>query len=194
MSPKRHQIKQTAFVTFSSRALKERPRFFESLIKSIEKDSNYLISYKWFESKERRTSKEIYEKSLASIRAADICIAEASLNSIGVGQQIAYALQIKKPTIICIDTTIIKNTSSGFLKGTNASNVFFVYYTDLKDLQKKLVNIVTLVDNLAMEKFNFLANKKQKAFLLEESKKRNISKSELLRLIVDEWMDRNTLS
>lgn len=188
---KKSTQKKTAFVTFSGRAMKTNPKLYHALIDAIEKGCNCVIKYRWFESKEEKTPKEIYETSLTSIREADIIIVEASLNSIGVGQQLAYAIQLKKPTIICIDANSDKTTTSSFLKGTPSSNVLFVYYSDLKDLKKRLSTIVSSLERLILEKFNFVATKKQKEFLLEESKKRNISKSELLRMIIDEWIANN---
>jgi hypothetical protein len=186
--------KKVAFVTFSGKAFRAKQKFYRAFVAIVERECDYDVIHRWFESNELKTPQEIHEASLASIRAADVFIAEASSRSIGVGQQIAYAIQIKKPTILCLDASIGKDASSFFLRGTRSSNVLFIYYTDLTDLQEKLQKTVVSLDTAVFEKFNFLTNKRQKEFLLNESKLRNVSKSEFLRIIVDEWMEHSSHS
>lgn len=180
--------KKVVFFTFSSDALRQNKTFYLKLAELIEKECKYLIKYRWFKNTKKKTAEQIYLNSISAIREADIFIAEATTKSTSVGQQIGYAVQQKKPCFILLKTELqgVKRTS--FTKGTRLSNVFFIYYSNLEDLQTKLCNKILLAKDSKFEKFNFIITKRIKKILHAESRKRNITQSELLREIVEDWI------
>src|SRR3989344_4423282 len=182
---------KTAFVTFSSRELKEKKGVYMRFVDAIESECNLKIKYRWFDQSHIYNEEQIYLKSLKAIREADIFIAESSIGSTGVGQEITYAIQQKKPVILCVRKEIKNNNETTFVKGTKSSLVHFVYYDKLEDLVVKIRKKVLILGEIRLEKFNFLAGKNAKEILAQESRIRNISQSELLREILDEWIVTN---
>lgn len=183
--------RKIAFLTFSSELLREDKILSSKLYELIEKDCKLDIQYRWFENNQRKTPQKIYLDSLNAIRKADFFIADASIKSNSVGQQIGYAIQQKKPCFI-----LLKNESRGtkeslFLKGTRNSNVYFIYYSNIEDLKVKLYSNIQSIKDSKPEKFNFLATKRIRNILLMESRKRNVTQSELLREIIEEWIAKN---
>jgi hypothetical protein len=186
--------KKLAFVTFSSKYLKIKtnPTYkeFISLIKKL----GFEILHEWYFKKEERTPELIYSQSLKSIREANYLIVEASIDSIGVGQQITYALQKKKHVLICIKKSRFSKNNLNFLKGTKSGNIKFIYYKGLNDLEEQLKAIFSNKEDQKLEKlekFNFVSTSRIKSIILEESKKQQISQSELLRNIIEEWIANN---
>ncbi|HEY9584767.1 MAG TPA: hypothetical protein VJI33_04305 [Candidatus Paceibacterota bacterium] len=163
------------------------------MISIIEHDCSLNITYRWFDSLVINKPEIIHQRSLKAIRDSDIFIAETSVSSTGVGQQISYALQQRKQIIILLRKDLEINSSYIFLKGTKYSNVKFIFYENFKDLKIQLKSTLFLPHDQKLEKFNFLAEKKHKTILSIESKKRNISQSELLRIILEDWFAKNNL-
>lgn len=180
--------KKIAFLTFPSELLRKDKIFSSKLYELIVKDCKLDIQYRWFENNQKETPQKIYLDSLNAIRKADFFIAEASIKSNSVGQQIGYAIQQKKPCFILIKNELKDARESLFLKGTRNSNVYFTYYSSLEDLKVKLYNYIQSIKDSKIEKFNFLATKRIRSVLLKESKKRNVTQSELLREIIEEWI------
>lgn len=186
--------KKIAFLTFSSELLQEDKIFSSKLHELIEKDCKLDIQYRWFENNQRKTPQKIYLGSLNAIRKADFFIAEASIKSNSVGQQIGYAIQQKKPCFILLKDESKNARESLFLKGTRNSNVYLIYYSSIEDLKVKLYSNIQSIKDYKLEKFNFLATKRIRSVLLKESKKRNVTQSELLREIIEEWIAKNYIN
>lgn len=186
--------KKIAFLTFSSELLQQDKIFSLKLYELIVKDCELDIQYRWFENSQKKTPQKIYLDSLNAIRKADFFIAEASIKSSSVGQQIGYAIQQKKPCFILLKNELQDASGSLFLKGTRNSNVYFIYYSGIEDLKVKLYSNIQSIKDSKLEKFNFLATKRIRSVLLKESKKRNITQSELLREIIEEWIVKNYIN
>lgn len=184
---------KTAFVTFSSKYLKTKttPTYQDFVL--VVKNTGFNILHEWFNKKNGRKPEKVHAEALDAIREADCLIAEASIDSIGVGQQITYAIQKRKPVIICMKASRAKNNNLTFLKGTKSSKIEFVYYKTLEDLGTKLKQLFDEKEESTLEKFNFIATSQLKAIISEESQKQQISQSELLRSIVKEWVVKHKL-
>lgn len=181
------------FLTFSSNAFKNESEFYQSLINIIEKDCQAIIEHRWYEHTNANDPQRVYNDSLQAIRDCDVFVAEVSAGSTGVGQQITFAIQHKKPVILCLKEEFKDKNNYLFLRGTQSTNVNFIYYSSLDELKMLLCKRIESVHADKLEKFNFVATKRVNEVLEEESYKRKISKSELLRNIVEEWMDRHNL-
>lgn len=183
--------KKIAFLTFSSELLRQDKIFYSKLYELIVRGCKLDIQYRWFENNQRKTPQKIYLDSLNAIRKADFFIAESSIKSNSVGQQIGYAIQQKKPCFILLKSESKNVRESLFLKGTRNSNVYFIYYSSIEDLKVKLYNNIHSIKDSKPEKFNFLTTKRIKNILLKESRQRNVTQSELLREIIEEWIAKN---
>ena len=182
--------KKRAFITFSSDLI-GRPEIlnYKGLIKELEKKGSLIVQYRWFEvKKELITAKEIHTNATKAIMQSDIFIAETTLDSIGVGQQINYAIERKIPSFLCVNNKYSDEKKALYFKGTRAKNLVFIYYENLEDLVEKLLKEISVASRPKLEKFNFLATNELKIILKEESLKMKISQSELLRNIVEEWI------
>jgi len=189
----KNSLNRNVFFTFSTKYLSHHPSAVNKMISIIEHDCSLNITYRWFDSLVINKPEIIHQRSLKAIRDSDIFIAETSVSSTGVGQQISYALQQRKQIIILLRKDLEINSSYIFLKGTKYSNVKFIFYENFKDLKIQLKSTLFLPHDQKLEKFNFLAEKKHKTILSIESKKRNISQSELLRIILEDWFAKNNL-
>ena len=178
---------KNAYITFSSKNLSpSKKQAYKKFIKTIE-NVGFSIPYKWLKKKDSYIAEIVHTKALQAIRKAEYFIAEASINSIGVGQQITYALQQKKLTIICLKENK-NNNNLTFLKGTKSTNLKFIYYKNLTDLRVQLLQLIDNMDKPIFEKFNFIITSKLKKIISKQSKKRGISQSELLRQIIEDWI------
>ncbi len=186
--------KKVCFFTFSTRALLQHLDIVSEIISILEKKCNLTLKFRWFDNPLHETSEQIYKDSLKAILQAHVFIADVTITSTGVGQQIAYAIQHKKPTIILMHEKLKKKPSALFLKGTQSSFVSFVYYKTIKDLEPKLIKSIESFTHVKLEKFNFLATNKVKTILQRESQKQQISMSELLRRVVEEWAQKGKLT
>lgn len=185
--------KKTAFVTFSSKYLKTQtsPSYQDFI--SVIKSTGFTILHEWFNKEDGRSAETVHSEALEAIRKADYLIAETSIDSIGVGQQITYALQKKKPVILCIKKSRAQKNNLTFLKGTKSGKIEFIYYKGLDDLTAQLEQIFNDIEKPTLEKFNFIATSKLKSIISEESKRQQISQSELLRNIINDWVKKNEL-
>lgn len=63
--------------------------------------TSHLAQAEAMEGERRLTPRDVYERDVLWIRECDVLIAEVSVPSHGVGYEIAYALQSRKP-VLCI--------------------------------------------------------------------------------------------
>jgi nucleoside 2-deoxyribosyltransferase len=179
------------FLTFSSKIIGS--ELEKNLVEAIENNPDLKISYRWFDQNQNLDPSQIYEKSLQEIRNCDIFIAESTNGSTGVGQQISYALAQKKPTIILLDKSFNEANKSLFLKGLKSPNYQIEYYKNKEELSSILTLISQKFQMDRLQKFNFISTAKTNDILEKESLKKGISKSELLRQIISEWIKKNEL-
>jgi nucleoside 2-deoxyribosyltransferase len=76
----------------------------------------------------------IYTKDIAWLEECDGLIAEVSLPSLGVGYEIAYALNLEKPVLAIYN--IDRNPISAMISGNNSPYLTLRTYKDTQDLLK----------------------------------------------------------
>jgi hypothetical protein len=179
-----------AIVTFSNADFKKNEDYYRNFLTIIEQTKKYQLIYKWFDSKDSKEPVKIYSRFMKELKVADIVIAEASSPSIGVGQTIALAYQNKKNIVVCMKKNVKDSNLHPLVRGITSSFAKYIYYENFSDLQKKLLKMYEVFSKIKFEKFNFLATPEIKTILDEESRKLNITQSELLRNIIIEWSRR----
>lgn len=174
-------------VTFSNSDFENNEEFYRDFIKTIEETKKYQLIYKWYEDSASEDPAKVYPRFLKELKVADVVIAEASSPSIGVGQTIAVAYQNKKNIVICLKKEVKDSNLHPLVRGITSSFAKYVYYENFNDLQKKLAKMHEVFSKTKFEKFNFLATPEIKNILNKESRKFNITQSELLRNMITEW-------
>ena len=179
-------------VAFSNSDFQRNKEFYNNFIKTIEQTGKYTLIHKWYEKKESEDPTIIYSRFLKELKIADVVIAEVSSPSTGVGQTIAVANQNKKNIIICMKRDAKDSNLHLLVRGITSPFAKYIYYDNLSDFQKKLVKLYDVFNKTKFEKFNFLATPEIKDILSEESRKLNITQSELLRNIITQWSKKET--
>jgi len=175
------------YFSASSSKLTERKPLYEKIIKSI-KGLGAKLTYDWLSDKEKLKPDEIFEKASEGIKEADVVIAEITYPSIGVGQQITLALSWKIPVVAIYQQN--KLQASRFALGMKSPYLILKKY-DKDNLGIILKDSIEDVIKERFVKFNFISTKEINDYLEEKSTSFSVSKSQLLRRIVREWMSKN---
>jgi hypothetical protein len=129
----------------------------------------------------------LYKDTVEAITRADVVIAETSVQSFGVGYQVALAIQLKKPTLL-----LQKEDSDSFVfaSGIPQQNATHKTYDDagLPDIIKDFLS-----ENDIQSKdmrFNFFIDRKIYNYLRWTSAKSGRTKAEILRDLVEKEIDR----
>jgi nucleoside 2-deoxyribosyltransferase len=80
----------------------------------------------------------IHDRDMAWIRESDIVIAEVSTPSLGVGYEIASALNLEKP-VICLFNSGSGNRLSAMIRGSEKVKIFEYY--NFEDIEGSLTEI-----------------------------------------------------
>ncbi len=90
------------------------------------------------EGENNRPDKYIHDRDMAWIRESDIVVAEVTRPSLGVGYEIAMAIQLKKP-VFCFYNMKSGKQLSAMIRG--AENVKIFEYYNFKDIESSLSEI-----------------------------------------------------
>lgn len=175
------------YFSASSSTLSEDKGSYSKIIEAISKSGGTLIS-NWVEDKTRLNAEDLFKQTINEIKSADVLVAEITYPSTGVGQQIALALSWKIPVIALKRSDV--NHTSRFTLGTKSSFLKIVKY-DATSLVKKISTSFENVKKSKYIKFNFVTTREMSDFLESKSDERGLSKSELLRKIVEDWKKSN---
>ncbi len=81
------------------------------------------------------TSQEIYARDMNMITACDAMIAEVSRPSLGVGYEIATALQLQRPVLCLCDKEVFLTR---MLTGNTDTNLKIVFYANDEEWQRAI--------------------------------------------------------
>lgn len=178
--------KHKAYISAPTDLLNFDKNSLDKIVSSLNK-IGYDITWKWFESGDL-TNKEIYEKSIKSIFASDVIIAEITYPSTGVGQQISLASSKGIPVLCLINDHPSREAKpSSFALGSDNQLIRIANY-DLDNIQSVLEIELKQIHLHRFEKFNFISTVAINRKLEEVANKEKLSKSQLLRKIINEWV------
>ncbi len=175
------------FLSVSSDIAKKDREEYLKIISFLEKNGNQVI-----ETFLRNPNKKedpinihevVYKEILEKIDESDILIADISFPSGGVGYQIYHALYQKKPVII-IYTKNEKTNPSFIIRGITSANAFLVEYKNFGQLKFELLKKINKAKNLLKVRFNLVISNVDFAFLENESRKRNMSKTAYVKKLI----------
>lgn len=169
------------------RAGKVQLSIYKKITKEI-RSMGFEISYDWVSTKkEVLSNEEAYKSVMDALHRSDLLLADVTVPSIGVGQQIAMALHWRIP-VMCIYNQDIEDEPSKMLP-TGQTTLFKIISYKTKGVNKLIRNILADTKSQRLVKFNFIVNKELSQFLEQESRKRQMSKSQFLRFLIKSWKE-----
>lgn len=165
-------------------------------ILTLIKSAGHTLAYDWIEGAFERSKNpnvqyadwaRVYKESLETITQADVIVAETSYENFGVGYQIAYAVQLKKPVLLLRHETADKNA---FATGVDDGWVKREEYTE-QNLEKKLATFLEANDIKAKDmRFNFFIDRPIYNYLRWAAFKTGKTKAEILRELVSKEIEK----
>ena len=180
------------FFTCASTFLKRHKKTALQILSQLD-NQNCIVLHDWVRARRKQrflNSSSIYNTATSAIKHSDLLVAEVSFPSTSVGEQIAYASSLGIQVMCLYDKKIMK-TKSRYLVGTKSEFVNLIEYN--RDNLDQLIRttIYSTIKN-SFVKFNFISTVRLNTLLSRESKKLHLSKSHLLRSILQEWFERNS--
>ncbi len=128
---------------------------------------------------------ELYQEGIEAVKMADLLVAEISIQSVGVGYQIATAMQAKIPVLCLLSEEFGLGEPSQIIQASNSPLITIRHY--------KKANIRTVLEKYFREfrkkslmKFNFIITPEIENYLNWKSRNGKLSKSEILRSLIKE--------
>jgi len=129
----------------------------------------------------------LHQKTLRSIKRADICVFEASLHDLSVGFLINYSLDLGKTVIILSQS---KEVPFSF-ESMKSENLVLVCYSG-KSLEEKLKRALEQAKKRIDIRFNFFVTPQIVSYLNWLSGKRRIPRAVYLRSLIEREMKKDT--
>lgn len=178
-------------------------KFYDSFYKEIYQELNDLglthldndlvkIStqdfYRHLEAKGRNAYFDLYRRKIDYLIKADVCVFECSLPSLSIGFLIERSLELHKPTIILY----YKDNLPFFLMGNQNYKLIASSYND-RNIKTVVKRTIAAAKKQQDKRFNFFINPRLLSYLETESKKLNVSKSSLIRELIEERMKKTAV-
>lgn len=181
------------YYTFSDKLPKETVAKVISMIESIGGKVHNRVrpkSYEHFDIKEAET---VYKNNIKLIKSSDIIIADISYVSSGVGYEVSFALDEKKP-VICLYNLkenpnkeyLIKSVPVNF-KG-NTSKYLLLKEYDFRTIDRTLDLAIKDAKSLADTKFILIIPSEIDKYLEWNVKEKGYSKAEITRQAIENMM------
>lgn len=169
------------------------PQEFKTIIKIV-KDLGHEIYYKHVMERDYRkvnklTKKEHqkdFQKVLKEIKESDAMIIEATYPSIGVGRTMTLAFELKKNVLV-----LYQSTPHGLLLGDPNRFLSVKRYNlkNIKKLEQAIANFLRKTKKRFLKKrFNLVLDKTHEDYLDWVAKKKNISKANVIRILIEKNM------
>lgn len=178
------------YFSASSDVEKETRDRYTFIVETIKNIGGKVIA-NWLNDKVVLNPQGVFEQAITGIEQADIVVADITQPSIGVGQQIEYALSQKIP-VIGVYYEGIANPSRFTLGSSQDSTLLTICKYTEDSLFSTLKQQFESISKSQFVKFNFICTKEINNYLDSESEKRQTSKSEFLREIIREKMKKST--
>lgn len=131
-------------------------------------------------------ARALHQKMLAWKNQADLVIVEASYPSISIGQEVSYAINHNKPTIVLY----IQDRQPHVLRSIGEEYLHIVEYND-SNLRKTLKDYIEYARETADTRFNFFVSSEIDSFLDWISKQKKVPRAVFLRQLIEDDMKKN---
>ncbi len=186
-----------AYFAASFRGLKYYLRYYKQIYQAIdqcgakhlEKSLLHLTEEDAYRNLEKGGVKahiDFYNKIIDYIKTADINIFDCSMPSLGIGFQVEKSLEFNKPTIVLY----LSGHTPHFMAGTKDEKLLLKEYSD-KNIASVVTKAIEEARNLTDKRFNFFVSPAMLAYLERISKKKYVTKSALIRDLINNYMKKN---
>jgi hypothetical protein len=129
----------------------------------------------------------LHQKTLKSIKKAEICVFEASLQDLSVGFLINFSLDLGKTVIVLSQS----KEEPSLLHHVKKEKLIFVAYTP-KDLEEKLKGALERAKEQSDIRFNFFVTPQILSYLSWLSGRKRIPRAVFLRTLIEREMKKDT--
>ncbi len=143
-------------------------------------------SFEFVYTLDKEGKSEQYTNVVKWIKSADVMIAEASWQSLGIGYEISLALENKTPVIVLYN----HGKAPHFLEGRQGEELAILDY-DVDNLAETLEEGLEIAKSQADTRFNFFISPRHTAYLDYISKNQRIPRSVYLRRLIKQHRDEN---
>lgn len=144
------------------------------------------FTYDWVSDESKYEPRELYKRISDGIYQSDLVIAELTFPSTGVGQQVGMALTRKIPVLGLVASW--KDVPQKFTIGAESDTFKVVHYSK-ENARLILSKFIKEFGKERFVKFNFISTPDLNEALELKSEKMGMSRSQLLRKIIREWLD-----
>lgn len=165
---------------------KEITKIYELIEKMGHKHVNDFIKEVQADTLYKYSDKEViahYNRTMKSVKKADIAIVEVSVVSMSMGYIIDRIVEYSKPVVILYTD----GKTPFFFSGINNDKVQVVEY-DLRSIERVLEDSINYAAEQQDTRFNFFISPKHQNYLDWISKKRKLPRAVFLRRLIEEEM------
>ena len=168
-----------------------RSNYFK-IIDSIKKQEHELITEHYLnrtveeiENESFNESKKFHSEFINWMKKADVIIYEITKNDINAGYELSFAMAMKKPVILLYEKN--KTSTPFVLRGIDNDLLQVIEY-NISDIDYIISEALELAKNQLDIRFNLFISSKQNNFLEDQAQKRKISKSIIIRDLIEKEM------
>lgn len=167
-----------------------------NLIREILKQNGLSIVADWIDRSFNKSNSlittdveiNIHDEGINAINDADIFVADVSYPSASVGFQVGLALSKKIPVLCLYSEEFGDKEAPQVIKAINSPLLVISGYNS-KNIGKIIKKFIKVLPENKLIKFNFIITPKIAEYLDDNSRLRNVSKSDFLREIVEKAME-----
>lgn len=173
----------------ANRTDKSKQKIYDKVISEIEK-LGHKVDRSWIESnleEDAKNFEKAYNRTLKSLKNADIVIAETTDLSSGIGFLISSALNEKKP-VLALYNTELGSLPSTTLRGTKNKLMTFKEYNKDAQLKEIIGSFFKDIKGIMDTKFILIIPAEIDRFLEWASEHRRMHKAQIVRGALEEVM------
>jgi hypothetical protein len=188
------------YYSFPLQELKQNASKYHKVIDFL-KQNEHELTREWLDdalkhienNRSQPSRAEMYSEVMAAIRSAKVCIFDVTVKSMSVGQQILYALERRKPTLMIsnihksdpVYTLMIYGSGSGYLHAYDYRNEVEM----LKIIETFLSKPYIIAEP---QRYNLLLERELSEFVNWKGFQEGITKTEVIAQAVREYMQNDS--
>lgn len=165
---------------------------FQLIVNQIKKLGHTLVTDHYLkrtieeiENESPKESRDFHERFISWMKKSDIIVYEISKNDINAGYEVSHAISMKKPVIMLYEKG--KCQIPYVFKGIESDLLQIVEY-EIKDIEYYVTEAILYATKSLNVRYNFFITPRQSHFLEQIAKRRLISKSAIVRELIDNEM------
>ncbi len=136
-------------------------------------------------------SYSIYRDVITAIYTADAIVVDATIKSMSLGHQIAYALEKGKPILILTLDKKNKKTEKLFVEGSESKDLITASYKNKKEIRDILNNFLNRYDSKSVKRFNLVLTGVQNNYIEWAAFNYKRTKTEIIQEAIDKISEKD---